>query len=195
MSAVPHDFADPDLFTVGTVGPPGQRTFYLQARKGSLLLTLKVEKEQVGALAEYLAELLGKLGGEAGPVAPSPALVEPIVPAWAVRSLGVGYDGERQRIVIVAQELREEDEAAAEEETDEAEEGQAPEEERPAGERAEDEEGGATARFALDRARAAAFVERARALIRAGRPPCPICGRPMNPSGHACPRRNGAGRD
>src|SRR5262245_35950979 len=115
-----QDFPAPDLFTTGTVGPLGQRVFYIQAREGEVLLTLKAEKEQVGALAEYLAELLEKLGRPTGDVAPSPELVEPIVPAWAVRSLAVGYDGEQKRIVIVAEELREppegEEEDAEEEE-------------------------------------------------------------------------------
>jgi uncharacterized repeat protein (TIGR03847 family) len=189
----PQDFPAPDLFTTGTVGPLGQRVFYLQAREGEVLLTLKVEKEQVGALAEYLAELLEKLGSAPAGVAPSPELAEPIVPAWAVRSLAVGYDGERKRIVIVAEELRPgaEDEEE-EEDDDEEEEGEAEAPERPAAEPAEDV---ASARFSLDRAQAAAFVERARALVQAGRPSCPICGRPMNPAGHVCPRRNGASHD
>ena len=73
-----QDFPAPDLFTAGTVGPIGQRVFYLQARQGDVLLTLKTEKEQVGALAEYLAELLEKLGGPTSGVAPSPELAEPI---------------------------------------------------------------------------------------------------------------------
>jgi uncharacterized repeat protein (TIGR03847 family) len=188
-----QDFPAPDLFTAGTVGPIGQRVFYLQARQGDVLLTLKTEKEQVGALAEYLAELLEKLGGPTSGVAPSPELAEPIVPAWAVRSLAVGYDGEQKRIVIVAEELREppEGEADAEEEEEQEEEG---EEEAAAAAEGRDPDA-ASARFALDRTQAAAFVQRARALVQAGRPSCPICGRPMNPTGHVCPRRNGAARD
>jgi uncharacterized repeat protein (TIGR03847 family) len=186
----PQDFPAPDLFTTGTVGPLGQRVFYLQAREANVLLTLKVEKEQIGALAEYLAELLEKLGSAPAGVAPSPELAEPIVPAWTIRSLAVGYDGERKRIVIVAEELREGSED--DEEEDEAEEGGV---EAAEGEAAEPAEDMASARFSLDRAQAAAFVERARALVQAGRPSCPICGRPMNPAGHVCPRRNGASHD
>jgi uncharacterized repeat protein (TIGR03847 family) len=49
------DFERPDRFTTGTVGEPGQRVFYLQARQGRQLVTLKTEKEQVRALAEHLA--------------------------------------------------------------------------------------------------------------------------------------------
>jgi uncharacterized repeat protein (TIGR03847 family) len=186
----PQDFPAPDLFTAGTVGPVGQRAFYLQAREDGVLLTLKVEKEQVRALAEYLAELLEKLGSTTADVAPSPDLAEPIVPAWAVRSLAVGYDGERKRIVIVAEELREGEE----------EEGQAGEEaaeapQTPRTDDADPDSEAASARFALDRAQVAAFVARARALVQAGRPPCPICSRPLNPAGHVCPRQNGASRD
>ena len=160
------DFEAPDFFTAGTVGPLGERVFYLQGREAGALVTLKLEKEQVGALAEYLAALLAKLpAAEAGPDTPS--LLEPIVPAWAVRSLGVGYDEAHDRVVIVAAELLEEG--------------------------AEGDP--ASARFHLSRAQAAAFVERARALIRAGRPSCVACGRPKSPDGHACPRGNGHGRD
>jgi len=192
-----QDFPAPDLFTAGTVGPIGQRVFYLQARQADVLLTLKAEKEQVSALAEYLAELLEKLGGPTSGVAPSPDLAEPIVPAWAVRSLAVGYDGEQKRIVIVAEELREPPEGEGDADEEEEEEEPAEEErEEEAVDAAESRDpDAASARFALDRTQAAAFVQRARALVQAGRPSCPICGRPMNPTGHVCPRRNGAARD
>ena len=169
------------------MGPPGQRVFYLQARESGVLLTLKVEKEQVGALAEYVAGLLAKLPAgttRTAPVARDLALLEPFAPVWPVRSLAVGYDQARDRVVVVAEELRENDEGESEEEP-------SPESEsdQPAGaERA-------SARVALSRAQAAAFVERARALVKAGRPPCPICSRPMNPGGHICARQNGARRD
>jgi uncharacterized repeat protein (TIGR03847 family) len=168
-----YDLRTPDLFTAGTVGPPGQRVFYLQAREADVLLTLKVEKEQVRALAEYLAGLLGRL--PARPAADRPVgdltLVEPLTPAWPVRSIAVGYDAEQDRIVVVAEELQE------------------TEEDEPAG------GDPASARFEVDRGQAGAFVERARTLVEAGRPSCPICGRPVNPDGHICPRKNGAGRD
>jgi uncharacterized repeat protein (TIGR03847 family) len=152
------------------VGPPGQRVFYLQAREGRRLVTLKCEKEQVSALGEYLAGLLAKLAESAPPAAAGkgPALVEPLEPLWPVGSIGVGYDEGRQRIIVVANEQVEEDEESA----------------TPAAEPA-------SARFAITRAQAAAFVERARALVRAGRPTCPMCGAPKDPAGHVCPRANG----
>jgi uncharacterized repeat protein (TIGR03847 family) len=188
-----QDFPAPEVFTAGTVGPLGQRTFYIQARQADVLLTLKAEKEQVSALAEYLAELLEKLGAPTSGVAPSPELAEPIVPAWAVRSLAVGYDGEQKRIVIVAEELRERPEGEGDEEEEEGPEEEGQEEAADAAEGRDPD--AASARFALDRTQAAAFVQRARALVQAGRPSCPICGRPMNPTGHICPRRNGAAHD
>jgi uncharacterized repeat protein (TIGR03847 family) len=177
------ELTTPDLFTTGTVGPPGQRTFYLQARQRDVVVTLKVEKEQVGALADYLGALLAKLPTPADLVTGDLALVEPIAPAWAVRSLGVGYDEGLDRVVIVAEELVEEEEEAEDESAGEDE---------PAADAAET---GASARFHVSPAQASAFVERARALVKAGRPPCAICGRPLNPGGHICPRSNGHGRD
>ena len=159
------DFGAPELFTTGAVGPPGQRTFYLQARQGGVLATLKVEKEHVNALAEYLSRLL-----EARPAAALSgdlALVEPVAPAWAVGSLGVGYDEAADRIAIEAEELLEEG----------------------------SEVEAATARIRVTRPQAQAYVERGRSLIKAGRPPCPICGRPVNQTGHVCPRSNGHTRD
>jgi uncharacterized repeat protein (TIGR03847 family) len=168
----------PDLFTAGTMGAPGQRVFFLQAREGGRLVTLKVEKEHVRALGEYLASALARLGGPAeGAATAAPetagALVEPITPAWAVRSIGVGYDETARRFVLVAQELVEDDEA-------EQAEGAGPE--------------AATARFSITRAQAARFAARAEELMRAGRPPCPVCGQPKSPTGHICPRQNGHGR-
>ncbi|MBI4011383.1 MAG: DUF3090 family protein [Candidatus Rokubacteria bacterium] len=178
------DFKAPDFFTTGAVGPPGQRDFYLQVREDGVLLTLKVEKEQVSALAEYVAELLAKHPAAAARTEAVPgdlALVEPVAPAWAVGSLAVGYDEARDRVLIVAEELTEDEE--------EEEEGPEPAEAAQAAGEA------ASARLQLSRAQALAFVERARALVRAGRPTCPICSRPMNPGGHVCPRQNGARRD
>ena len=164
------DLESPDLFTTGTVGPPGQRVFYLQAREAGSVVTLKVEKEQVGALADYLAGVLEKQPAAAAGRKPGAdlALIEPLAPAWAIGSLGIGYDEGAGRIVIVAHEQREDDEEA---------DGEA-----------------ATARFRISHGQAAAFVDRARALVKAGRPSCPICGQPKNPSGHVCPRSNGHGR-
>jgi len=169
----------PDHFTAGAVGPPGQRVFYLQAREDDTLVTLKCEKEQVAALGEYLGGLLARLPGGTISPADKRELVQPLDAAWPVGSLGVGYDGDRDRIVVVANERVEEDEDV------EGTESEGTERESTTGPEP------ASARFAITRAQAAAFVERARALQRAGRPTCPMCGEPKDPTGHACPRSNG----
>lgn len=177
------DLEAPEHFTAGAVGPPGQRVFYLQARQGSTLLTLKAEKEQVAALGEYLAKLLAQVGAAEEPAPAAGDLLEPIVPAWAIASLGLGYDEASRRILVIASELTD----------DEEEEGvdappQAPE-------KAQEQDAGASARILITRGQAGAFVERAKDLVAAGRPVCPACTRPMGPAGHICPRGNGHGTD
>jgi uncharacterized repeat protein (TIGR03847 family) len=185
-----YDFESPDFFTTGTVGTPGRRTFYLQAREGGRVVTLKLEKEQIGALAEYLAKLLADLPAP-GPLPQDMALLEPVAEAWVVGSLGVAYDETADRILIVAEELTEE----AEEEEDEVEEGEERAEPEPSegAAPAEPEESPDTAkaRFRLTRPQAAAFVERGRALVQSGRPICRTCGLPIDPDGHPCPGTNG----
>ena len=178
----------PDYFTTGAVGQPGQRVFYLQARQARQVVTLKVEKEQMSALADYLAGMLSKLP-EAAKASMDLPLIEPLEPAWAVGSLGLGYDDAQDRLIVVANEAVEQEDDG---EDDEEEEGAEETEVAEAGEAAEAEAvEGATARFLITRGQAAAFVERARALIRAGRPLCPMCQQPKDPDGHVCPRSNG----
>ncbi|MBO0714378.1 MAG: DUF3090 family protein [Acidimicrobiales bacterium] len=157
----PDDLLPTDLLTVGTVGPPGQRTFLLQGRRGAQVVTLKVEKAQVAALSQYLGRLLADLP-EPGQLPEDLELVEPQEPAFTVGSLGVSYDEDDDRILLVADE-------ATEEEAEE----------------------GATARFGITREQAAALAIRGVQLVQAGRPPCPLCGLPLDPRGHACPRTNG----
>ncbi len=192
------DFATPDLFTAGTIGPPGQRVFYLQAREGDALVTLKCEKEQVRVLGEYLGRLLERLAAPESASVGDLALVEPVTPAWGVGSIGVGYDEGADRVVLVIEEAREED-AAADAEESAAEEAEPEAETAPEPEQEGEEEAGesdrASGRVSLTRPQVAAFVERARALVEAGRPTCRFCGRPMNPGGHRCARTNGHAAD
>ena len=164
----------PDHFTAGAVGPPGQRVFYLQSREAGRVLTLKVEKEHVRALAEYLGGLLARVKRPPEPARGRGELLEPLQPVWDVGTIAVGYDEGRDRVVVEASELLED---AAEE-----------------GEPGREQETGpqpAMARFRITRGQAAAFVERAGDLMKGGRPSCPICSRPMDPEGHVCPRSNG----
>ena len=176
------DLESPDHFTAGAIGPPGQRVFYLQGRESDMIVTLKAEKEQVSALADYLAGLLEKLANAPTAVPGADALLEPVEPAWTVGSLGVGYEQDKNRIVIVAQELIESEEDA--EDDDEETTAETTED-------AEEEHEGAAARFHITPAQAATFVARARALVSAGRPICPMCSQPKDPAGHVCPRSNG----
>lgn len=163
------DLDAPDHFTAGAVGEPGARVFYLQARQEERVVTLRSEKEQVRGLADYVAGLLARHPGAAGPGAEDLDLLEPVEAEWIIASLAVGYDGEQRRIVVEAAELLEEDEG------------------RQEGARGEP----AVARFRITRAQATAFVERAREVVRAGRPLCPMCSQPTGPEAHVCPRSNG----
>ena len=163
----------PDHFTAGAIGPPGQRVFYLQSRDGGRLVTLKVEKEHVRALAEYLTGLLARVKRAPGPTRGDTELLEPVEAAWDVGTLAVGYDEGQDRVVVEASELQE------------------GEEESEAETAAESAQQPAMARFRITRSQAAAFVERANELMKGGRPSCPICSRPMDPEGHVCPRSNG----
>lgn len=160
----------PERFTAGTVGEPGRRVFFLQAMADGRLITLKLEKQQVGALAGHLAALLADLPlpGDEEIVAADVDFVEPPGAAWVVGRMGVAWDEGDDRLVLQCEELV----PGEEEEVDDA------------------EESPATARFRLTRAQVAAFVEVARDLLTAGRPPCYLCGGPIDPTGHACPRLN-----
>ncbi len=155
-----HEMPAVDRITVATLGPPGQRTFLLQARQGAEVLTLKMEKAQVAALAQYLGKLLEELPPP-GHLPEELELEEPHDPAWVVGTLGLSYDEDEDRVVLVAEEAVSEDEV------------------------------GATARFGASREQVAALAIRGTQLVVAGRPPCPLCGYPLDPAGHACPRTNG----
>jgi len=160
------DLPDVDRFTAGTVGPPGQRVFYLQAVAGAEVVTLRLEKGQVAALAQYLAELLADLPTPGADEVPTDMqLAEPFDADWIVGQLGVVFDETRDRMVVRADELVVEGE--------------------------EPDETPGLARFALTRGQVQAFVVRATSLVSSGRPNCPLCGRPIDPEGHMCIKTNG----
>jgi uncharacterized repeat protein (TIGR03847 family) len=171
-----HDFRAPDRFTAGTVGEPGQRIFYLQVTEGDRTATFRLEKQQVAALADSIADLLVDLAEPTDEPA-DVGLVEPVVPEWVVGALGVGYDDVDDRILIAAQEFQPVDDPEAAEEVG-------------VDALLEPDPDLGAARVVLTREQAAAFVHHARSLVEAGRPPCPFCGRPLDPAGHACPRMN-----
>ena len=157
------DFQELDFLTVGTLGPRGQREFYLQARSEGRLVSLKVEKQQVAALAEYLDRVLNELPeGEIGDPPPDLDLREPVVAEWTVASLAIAYAQELDRLVVVA-------ESFVEHEDDEP----------------------FQARFFLQRSDVAGLIGRARTIVAAGRPPCPYCAQPLETrNGDWCPCRN-----
>jgi len=154
-----HDLDSPEEFTVGTVGPVGQRVFLLQCRQGDQLLTVKVEKQQVAVLASYLARIVQEVG-RPGVLPADITFRADQEPAWVVGTIGVSYDDQRSRVVVVVEEI-------------------------------EGDEDSSVARISITLEQAAAFAVVATGLVEAGRPPCPLCGMPLDPSGHDCPRTNG----
>lgn len=171
---------NPDRFVVGTVGEPGQRTFFLQARTGNRTTSVSLEKQQVAVLAERLDDLLDDLLRDDHDQIPAvaPAALEdlnpletPVEEEFRVVSMALGWDEDESFILIEAQ-------SGTETEQDE------PFED-------EDPEGPDVMRVQLTPAAARAFAKRASVVVGAGRPSCPFCSLPLDPAGHVCPRANG----
>ncbi len=164
------DFNPVSAIVADAVGRPGQRTFFLQARQGADLATLVMEKEQVAALATSILQLLEELEKERADLpsaeeqADVPNLREPIEPAFRVGQLGLGYDEKQDLMVLIAQAVPEAE---------------------------EEDSSDPKARFYATRAQMRSLSEHALQVVAAGRPDCPLCGRPIEPDGHFCPRTNG----
>jgi uncharacterized repeat protein (TIGR03847 family) len=173
---VPSRDLDPvTRLTADAVGAPGQRTFYLQAASGADQVTLLMEKEQVRRLAESLQSWLPELAADR-PEDPDEAraaetgelgLVEPLEPEFRVGQLSLSYDPERDRVVVVATELQ-------------------LEQEDPAGPPDPLE-----VRMFVTRAQLRVLARHGSQVVARGRPPCPLCGNPLDPTGHVCPALNG----
>jgi uncharacterized repeat protein (TIGR03847 family) len=182
------EFEFPDRFVAGTVGQPGERTFYLQATAGARIVSVALEKVQVALLAEKLEELLDEVrrrqGADSVVPAAAPRELEDVAPLgtpieeeFRAGTLALAWDDDDGSVLVEAQSAE--------------------------GEPAEDPEtGAATAadgtEFTGDLLRvrmrpdvARAFIRRAQRVVAAGRPPCPLCGNPLEPQGHVCPRQNG----
>jgi uncharacterized repeat protein (TIGR03847 family) len=172
----------PARFVAGTVGQPGERTFYLQASGTGRVTSVTLEKQQVSLLAERLDELLDEVlrrsGGSAAVPAVAPAELQddaplelPLMEEFRVGSIALAWDADGDRVVIEAQE-----------ESDE-----------PVEPLAEDisADGPGVLRVRITPAMARAFAQRALQIVAAGRPPCPLCGLPLDAAGHVCPRQNG----
>lgn len=186
MAPVVHSYDPPERFVAGTVGPPGQRTFFLQARSGSRITSVALEKQQVAVLAERIDELLDEVlqagVGESTVPAVAPVALEdvepleqPIVEDFRAGTMTLSWDTTDERIVVEVFPFTEEALIAPdqpEEEIDEPE----PEE---------------VLLVRLPAGAARAFSKRAQSVVAAGRQPCPFCGGPVDPGGHLCPRANG----
>jgi uncharacterized repeat protein (TIGR03847 family) len=193
MAILVHRYDAPDRFVAGTVGQPGERTFFLQARQGNRITSVACEKQQVSVLAEHLDKVLDEvLRRSAGEIHVPPAstkardvdpLDAPITEEFRVGTMTIAWDPTIDRIVI---ELFSNVDTEAEE-TEDAPAAAAPTDEPDPDTIDADEVFVVkiTASYARD------FVARAQALVAAGRPPCPFCLQPLDPSGHICPRANG----
>ncbi|MDA2811326.1 DUF3090 domain-containing protein [Nocardiopsis sp. RSe5-2] len=179
----------PNRFVAGTVGQPGERTFFLQASGGGRITSVVLEKAQVSALAERVEELLEEVrvrfgdplpeaAGNGGDVDDDP-LEQPIDEDFRVGTLALAWDAEASRVIIEAQEAVQE----ADGESEEQGEVEVFSETAPA-----DRD---VLRVHLTPSAARAFAGRAMRVVAAGRPNCPLCGRPLDPAGHICPRQNG----
>jgi uncharacterized repeat protein (TIGR03847 family) len=135
--------------------------FFLQARNHDQVMSLRLEKAQVAALVAYLAGMLADMPPAGDVPSTGMDLIEPVVAEWVVASLGVTYDEDADRVVIMAEELVEEGEEPA------------------------------RARISATREQVAALSVRGAEAVSAGRPPCPLCGQPLDPDGHTCVRLNG----
>jgi uncharacterized repeat protein (TIGR03847 family) len=169
------DYEEPDHCTVGVIGEVGNRLFLFYCRQGLAETTVKVEKQQIAVLASYLGRIVKELG-RPGHLPDDLSFDGTEDPEWVVGTIGVSYDGEIDRVVVVLEEVGmaegddEEDDVVV---------------------ALDDDERGHVLRIALSREQAAAFAIHATRLVEAGRPPCPLCGFPLDPSGHDCPRTNG----
>lgn len=180
----------PERFVAGTVGEPGQRTFFLQARGDGRVTSVALEKQQVALLADQLDRLLDEVLRTSGGQAPVPAIAptetedlapldQPVEEDFRVGTLALGWDPQADRVVIVAQAPTD-----ADDDTDDS---------APAIDADDDAstDGPDLLRVRLTGVQARAFAKRAQSVVSAGRPPCPFCGLPLDPAGHICPRANG----
>ena len=179
MSRVIFEYDPPERFVAGTVGEPGARTFFLQARGGGRTTSVSLEKQQVSVLAERIGALLTEITRRFGagepettPGADLDPLAVPLEEEFRVGTMGLGWDADSKSIVVELLAVTEEevDESVVLDDT---------------------EEGPDALRVFLSPGQAKAFADRAERVVSAGRPPCPLCAEPLDPAGHICVRLNG----
>lgn len=170
-------FNDISRFTVGTVGLPGERTFYLQFKSGNVVISASLEKSQVAALSERLNYMLREIR-LVHPLAPRPQLMRdslpldmPVMDEFRIGSIAIFFDEESEMIQVDLREMN-----LREDEIDE---------DLPALDDVE------VIRLFITASQAKTFHDRAELVIAAGRQPCPFCGFPIDPQGHLCARANG----
>lgn len=185
---MPEITFDPvDVIATGAVGEPGHRAFFIQAQKAGQMLSVLVEKEQVAVLSERMVTLLDQVAEqfpvEDEPEDPTAGLLEgDPVPLFRAVAIGIGFDPARRMVVLELHERPvedEEDEDAVEDLPDPA---------------VGAEEDGYLARLYLSPAQARVMASRGIEAVAGGRPPCPLCGGPLDPEGHVCPKLNGHGQ-
>jgi uncharacterized repeat protein (TIGR03847 family) len=180
MSRVIHVFRQPERFVAGTVGEPGDRSFYLQAIQEARTVSVLLEKQQVSVLADRISALLQEVVRRFGaddlpdeePGTDLDPLAVPLEEEFRVGTMGLGWDAESRSIVVELLAVTEEevDESVVLDDT---------------------EEGPDALRVFLSPVQAKAFADRAERVVTAGRPPCPLCAEPLDPEGHVCVRLNG----
>jgi uncharacterized repeat protein (TIGR03847 family) len=190
MAPVIHSYDPPERFVAGTVGEPGQRTFFLQARSGARMTSVALEKQQVLVLATRIEELLDEVmnTGDAPETVPAVApheledadpLEQPIEEQFRAGTMTLAWDAADARVVLEVFPFTEETVVPADQPEEEIEE--------------PDPDELLVVRLGPGHARA--FAKRAQTVVAAGRQPCPFCGNPLDPGGHLCPRANGFRRN
>ncbi|MFT3715139.1 MAG: DUF3090 domain-containing protein [Gordonia sp. (in: high G+C Gram-positive bacteria)] len=178
-----HEFRDPERFVAGTVGQPGDRTFFLQVDQGAQTLSVQIEKQQVLILADRLGYLLDEVERRFGTQVPPEGEVRdaaplhmPIDVEFHVGSMGLGWDAEAESVVVELLAVTEQpiDEAVILDDT---------------------ADGPDTVRIFMTPESAREFAARSMKVVAAGRPLCPLCRQPLDPGGHICARNNGYKRD
>lgn len=169
-------FDEPDRFVAGTIGEPGNRTFFLQARQENAVVSVSLEKAQVEALAARIGLLLEAANAAPGDLDVGEAAVddapldEPLGELFRVGVMAIGWDEQRHAVLIEAHPL-----------------GQGEYRETPD----DDPSGPDLLRVRISPNTAVSFLARAASIVARGRPTCPFCGQPLDPNGHFCPRSNG----
>jgi uncharacterized repeat protein (TIGR03847 family) len=174
-----HEFAWPDRVVVGTIGLPGARTFYLQVRAGTQIVSIALEKQQSALLAEKIDEILDQLITVEGnpfsvPTSTPVELVdndqlEAVQEQFRTGAMSLGWDPTTAQIVIEAHPITDVD---------------ADDNDNPLDEDGADEPEMLLVRMPVGTARA--FAKRTREIVGAGRPTCPLCGYPIYADGHTC---------